>query len=386
VEGTVTRGTPFGSFFLGGFECSTHRRADGVRLDVLRATEHDRRAAADYRQLRENGILAARDGLRWHLIEKMPGTYDWSSFFPMLEAANATGTQVIWDLCHYGWPDHLDIFAPAFVESFAAFAAAAADIVRTGSEATPFYCPVNEISYWSWAGGEVGQMNPRAIGSGGHLKRQLVRATVAAVDAIRRVDPRARFITAEPLIHVTSGRSDPFDVFEAERYRLFQFEATDLLCGRLEPELGGRPDLLDIVGVNYYPENQWRLGGPTVPLGHHAYRPLAEMLVEVHRRYGRPILLAETGAEGSARSAWLHYVAAEVREALGRGVPVEGICLYPVLDYPGWENGRTCDVGLLGAVEGSGARRVCRRTALELRDQERRVQQFLSPRTLEAAS
>jgi hypothetical protein len=31
----------FRSFFLGGFECSTHRLRSGKRLDLIRSTRHD---------------------------------------------------------------------------------------------------------------------------------------------------------------------------------------------------------------------------------------------------------------------------------------------------------------------------------------------------------
>jgi hypothetical protein len=41
----------FKSFFLGGFECSNHRRSDGRRLDLIAATGHDRWAAHDYAEL-----------------------------------------------------------------------------------------------------------------------------------------------------------------------------------------------------------------------------------------------------------------------------------------------------------------------------------------------
>ncbi len=37
----------------------------------------------------------------------------------MLQAARDTGTQVIWDMMHYGWPDDLDVWSPAFVDRFA---------------------------------------------------------------------------------------------------------------------------------------------------------------------------------------------------------------------------------------------------------------------------
>jgi hypothetical protein len=288
----------------------------------------------------------------------------------MLRAADAAGTRVIWDLCHYGWPDDLDIWSPAFIDRFARFAAAAASVAMSESRHVPVYCPVNEMSFWAWAGGEVGRFNPCGHGRGAELKRQLVRATIAAIEAIRGVDPRARFITAEPLIHVEAGLDEEEHVRRAHAYRQIQFEALDILFGAKEPELGGAPQYLDIVGLNYYPDNQWYHDGTTIPMGHHAYRSLHEMLGEAHMRYRRPLLIAETGAEGSGRTAWLHYVCSEVHTALDAGVPIEGICLYPIADYPGWENERICRVGLLSAPDAGGQRTVCPRLARELRHQQ----------------
>ena len=362
---------PFQSFFLGGFECSTHRRQDGRRLDLLAATKHSRLVVEDYQALARHRISTVRDGLRWHLIETAPGQFDWSSLMPMLHAARGCGTQVIWDLCHYGWPDDLDIWSPAFVERFAAFAAAAAAVIRRETEGVPFYCPVNEMAFWAWAGGDVARFNPCAQGRGPELNRQLVRAAIAATRAIRSVDPRAKFVCAEPLINVLPSSVDPDHVNAAEAKRLSQYESIDLLTGRLEPELGGSPDLLDLVGLNYYPDNQWYLGGGTIPMGHYAYRPLSEMLSEAQQRYNRPIFLAETGAEASSRAAWLSYVCAEVREAIGRGVPVAAICLYPVVDYPGWDNERLCPVGLLSDPDNHGTRTPYPPLAQELRRQQR---------------
>src|SRR4051794_31475831 len=114
----------FDSFFMGGFECSTHRRADGQRLDLIAGSRHDMLGERDYRQASELGIRTIRDGVRWHLVAARPGQYDWSSCLPLLRAAEAAGSQVIWDLCHYGWPDHIDIWSAGFIEGFAAYAAA----------------------------------------------------------------------------------------------------------------------------------------------------------------------------------------------------------------------------------------------------------------------
>jgi hypothetical protein len=360
----------FDSYFLGGFECSTHRRRNGRRLDLLAMTGHERVVAQDYRWMVRHGIRTVRDGVRWHLIEASPGCYDWSSFLPMLHASRDVGVQVIWDLCHYGWPDGIDIWTPPFVERFSRFAKAVAKLVRDETDSTPFYCPVNEISYWSWAGAEVARFNPLARGRGPELKHQLVRAAVAAIEAIWSVDSRARIVQVDPVIHVVARPGRPGDRKPAEDYRRAQFQAWDMLSGRLIPGLGGQPKYLDILGVNYYSDNQWFLGGETIKLGHPLYRPFREILAEIHQRYERPLFVAETGAESEARAPWLRYVAGEVRAAVEAGVPVEGICLYPITDYPGWTNGRHCKVGLLGPLDKEGRRAVYQPLADELRRQQ----------------
>jgi beta-glucosidase/6-phospho-beta-glucosidase/beta-galactosidase len=346
----------FKSFLMAGYECSSQRRRDGARLDLLASTGHARWVDADYAQLASLGIRCARDGLRWHLIESRPGHYDWSSFLPMLRAARQHGIQVIWDLCHYGYPDDVDIWRPAFVERFARFAGAVARLMREEGEEVPFYAPINEISFWSWAGGDVGYFNPGAHGRGLELKHQLVRASIAAIEAVREVIPAARFVQCDPLINVVSGSRRADEQEAAERYRLAQFEAWDMLAGRQWPGLGGQETYLDIIGANFYPHNQWVFGGATIPRSSPDYRPLAGMLKELHQRYQRPMLLSETGCEDEERVPWFNYAVDQVMLALDRGVPMEGVCWYPFLDYPGWDDGRYCPTGLFGYPDGEGKR------------------------------
>ena len=52
------------------------------------------------------------------------------------------------------------------------------------------------------------------------------------------------------------------------------------------------------------------------------------------------------------------------------GVPVEGICLYPVLSHPGWDNDRYCDNGLFEMLSQQGRRLVHAPLAAELRRQQ----------------
>src|SRR5215217_5236149 len=94
----LANGSIFKSFWMGGFECSTHRlprrkalgRFAGLRLDLTAATRHDEFALEDYERLEEAGMGTARDGVRWHLIEKTSSRYDFSSLVQMLRAARRT--------------------------------------------------------------------------------------------------------------------------------------------------------------------------------------------------------------------------------------------------------------------------------------------------------
>jgi hypothetical protein len=356
----------FQSFFMAGFECSSHRRADGVRLDLIASTAHDRLALGDYKGCTELGLRTIRDGTRWHLIETAPGVYDWSSWLPMLEAAAEAGVEVIWDVFHYGAPDHVDLGTADFLGAYARFAAEAARVHRESTGRPMLACPINEISFFTWAV-RTGYFPPAGPDEKGWFKRQLVRASIAGARAMREADAECRFIGAEPLIHIAARRHATADEKQmAEEHRLGQFEAYDMLLGLLEPELGGSEDLIDVIGLNFYPDNQWYDGGSTLPLGHHDYRPLSDMLVEVFERYGKPIMLSETGSEGSARPAWFHYVCSEVREAMRRGVPVKGICLYPVTAYPGWDDARHAHVGLFTTPHSDGRRGVYQPLAEEL--------------------
>jgi beta-glucosidase/6-phospho-beta-glucosidase/beta-galactosidase len=367
----------FRSFFIGGFECSTHRPRSGRRLDLIAATEHDRCACADYARLREQGILAARDGIRWHLIERMPECYDFSSALPMVRAAHDAGVQVIWDLCHYGWPDDIDIFGGEFAGRFARMARAFAALVVSETGEAPIISPVNEISFFAWAGGEVAYINPLVEGRGGELKAQLVRAAIEGIEAVWEVAPGARVVNADPVLHISSDPSRPEDRPVAENYTRAQFEAWDMLAGRVRPELGGAEKYLDIVGVNYYPHNQWVFNNlpfnPAYKLSRFdpLYRPFRRILRDVYERYGRPMFVAETGSDDDDRPDWLRYICQEVHAAMTEGVQLEGICIYPIVNFPWWDDDFHLQNGLWDYPNEAGEREICGPLARELQAQRR---------------
>jgi hypothetical protein len=201
----------------------------------------------------------------------------------------------------------------------------------------------------SWAGGDFAIFNPTTRGRGDELKRQLVRASIAAMDAIWAVDPRARFVHTDPLIHVHPVPGRSATQARARRHTHAQYQAWDMIAGRSWPGLGGKPEYLDVLGVNYYCHNQWVVGAGPLDWqsGDSRFVPLRELLARAHRRYGRPMFIAETGIEAELRPAWFGYVCDEVFAAIEAGVPVGGICLYPVMNHPGWADDRHCPNGLI---------------------------------------
>lgn len=361
----------FQSFFSGGFECSTHRNSQNRRLDIIAATHHDVFAENDYKRLLNVGMKTARDGIRWHLIEQKPYQYDFSSAVNQVRAAEKTGIQIIWDLFHYGYPDDLDIFSDEFPLRFANFAEAFTKFLLNENQEIPFICPVNEISFFGWAAGDVGAFYPFVRGRGDEIKRQLVRASISAIDKIREICPAARFVQADPAIHVTVSPTKPQFKQDAENFRQAQFHALDMLTGKRAPELGGAEKYLDIIGVNYYSQNQWRHpSGRRVLRGQKHYRPFSKILQEWFKRYNRPIFIAETGIEDDARADWFRYICKETRVAASNGVPVVGICLYPIVNHPGWDDNRHCYNGLWDYTNGSGEREIYAPLAEELLRQQ----------------
>ena len=371
----------FGSFFLGGFECSTHRLKSGKRLDEVAFTRHDDFASRDYARLADVGMRASREGIRWHLIEREPGNYNFSSAMDQLRAARNAGAVVIWDLLHYGWPDWLDIFSSRFVDRFAELARQFARVLKDEGINQPFICPVNEISFFSYAAGETGYLNPFATHRGDELKEQMVRAAIAATEAVWEVNSRTRIAQIDPIINVLpADPNDPKDVAAAEAYRQSQFQAWDMLGGRFKPELGGAEKYLDIIGGNYYVHNQWILGGSFIEQDNPRYKPLRKIITEVYERYRRPFLIAETGIEDDLRPAWFRYVCGEAKAAIDAGVQLQGICLYPILNHPGWDDDRHCHNGLWDYPDDEGNRKIYQPLADEIQKQREEFAALLSSR------
>ena len=256
------------------------------------------------------------------------------------------GLVQVWDLMHYGYPDDLDPLADAagFVARFAAYAGAVA-AAGAGGDRRPAVRDPGErallLRLGRGRGGLPGPLRPRA---GARVQAGAGAGGAAAAAAVWAVDSRGRMVSVDPLVrvHAPPGRPD-LRAAAAHFNRDVVFEAFDLLAGRREPDLGGSRAHLGVVGLNYYAGNQWTLPAPDAPQrfltwDDPAWLPLSDLLAEVQARYGGPLLLAETGAAGEARPAWLAHLTGEVGRALARGVDLRGVCWYPVVTSPDWED------------------------------------------------
>lgn len=372
----------FRSFFFAGFECATGYNAKGDWIDQVAATAHDKHADADYELLRDVGIYAAREAVRWPLVDKGGGKYDWSSVAPFLEASRKYDIEVVWDLFHYGYPQDLDLFGEEFPKRFADYCYVAAKHICRNSEGVCYFTPVNEPSFFAWAGGHVGRFAPHVHGKGVELKRALIRAAIRGIDAIRTAVPKARIVNVDPLCYVHPADDSEQAARDAAWFNEHAvFESWDMLAGRLMPELGGSRAHLDIVGMNYYWTNQWIHGRDEQPLADDDPRrlPFRDLVKRVYDRYGGDILVTETAHVDDMRPKWLKHVAYEVEALLDAGVPLRGVCLYPILGMPEWHDQATwTQMGLWECAECPDGmeRRVCEPMLAALKKAQRIEQRF----------
>jgi hypothetical protein len=373
----------FSSFFLAGFECTTGMNKHGQWIDQIAATRHDSQMCEDYARLEKIGIKTVREGVRWPIVQLSFG-YDFSSVDTIIKSARIHGIEVIYDLFHFGYPAGLDLFSNDFLKQFGDYCGAVSRHIVSETDGPYFFTPVNEPSYFSWAAGDAGLFAPHLRACGAELKIRLVLAIIEGISAIRSVCPQARFINVDPLCRVVAPPGRP-DLEEAvEKFNTDAvFQCWDMLSGRTYPELGGRQDILDIVGINYYWTNQWVWGQPELFIeeDNPKYQRLRDLVLSVAKRYPNEILISETGNLGPKRSTWLDTLAEEAEALLMQGTPLRGICLYPILSMPEWHDPSIwTQMGLWDLVRNNGnLERECHKPMMKsLANAQKRLQPWHS--------
>jgi hypothetical protein len=338
----------FNSFWWGGYECADHLNCFGDRVDYLTATGHLRRVDEDYALLAAHGIRTVREGIAWSQVEAYPGSYDFGAVLQLLLAGARHNVQQVWDLCHFGYPADLTPLHPQFARRFADLCRAFVVFYRHHRPEGPLLVtPIVEVTFISWLGGEVNGTAPFTEGQGWRTKYALMKAYIEGVRALKEADREVVVVACEPLTYTApqlSSLSYPDATrnrMDAEAHDALQWQAMDMLTGRLCPELGGRPEYLNVLGLNYYVESQYELhGGPLDWEQYDARRlPLTTLVRRAHDRYQVPVVIAETGYWGCGhrRARWMREIAECCKTLLQYGLPLWGVCLYPLLDRINWD-------------------------------------------------
>lgn len=336
---------PFKTFWMAGFECSDQLNSSGNRVDLLEMTAHIELINEDYARLRSLHIESVREGIRWSVVEPRPYQYNFEKVAEMIRAGKENGIQQIWDVCHFGYPDDLSPFHPHFVSRFVALCEAFVAFLADSNPDEPILItPINEVSFISWLGGEVGATTPYCVRNGWELKYALMKAYIAAAKAMKRMSSLVRIVTTEPLVNmVTSLEPTEEDLERAIYENELQYQAVDMLYGHICPELGGSPELVDIIGFNYYYNNQWILGNYEFldwnsPVPDPRWRALSDMLQAGYLRYNKPIVLSETSHPKEDRPIWIRMIARECAKVIEKEIPLFGVCIYPIIDRPDWDH------------------------------------------------
>jgi hypothetical protein len=83
------------------------------------------------------------------------------------------------------------------------------------------------------------------------------------------------------------------------------------------------------------------------------------------------------------RPGWLRYMVDETIALIEEGIPMEGLCLYPILCYPGWIDDRHCPAGLWDYASEHGERAIYQPLAEALSYHQARIARVLEvPRAI----
>lgn len=322
-----------GAFDAGHIRGGTPDWSQELNFHQLEISGHADQLEPDYRLFREEfGLKRFRDGTWMARSFPKPGRYDWGYLDRLAEISDG---QVTLSICHYEWPVWAieeDLWGGRVVEETAQFARAIAERYR-GRFAG--YIPVVESGYWTAMMTDWGRWWPAT--QTGRKRRWwemyavVGRMLVAVARAIREADPDAVIALSEPWAwhpHVSlRDQSRPFQT----------------LLGRPDPtavretgsdDWGGREDLLQVIGLNFY--NNW---------GEPEGWPLSRLLLQARHDFpDKRIVMGETGnchfSDCHTVAGWLELIDRQVEEANQKGARIEAVTWAPVLTLGDFDWGR----------------------------------------------
>jgi dTDP-4-dehydrorhamnose reductase len=357
----------------GGIECTVNRVRDAYHTQLDR-NGHDARND-DLERFAALGIRSLRYPVLWERTAPDGlGQADWRFADERLPALQRLGIKPIVGLVHHGsGPRHTSLLDPGFAAGLAEFAGAVAARYPWVEDWTPVNEPVTTARFSCL----YGTWYPHARDDRSFVAAMLnqCRATVLSMEAIRRVNPRARLVQTDDLSRTygTAPTAERVAFYNARRWLSW-----DLLCGHvteshplwryLTANEAKPADLHwfvdhacppDVLGINYYvTSDRWldhRLdryperthGGPphdrfvdieAVRVMAHPKLGIAPLLEEAWERYGIPIAVTEAhiDARREDQLRWLYEIWQSAHAARRAGADVRAVTAWSLLGSFDW--------------------------------------------------
>lgn len=357
----------------GGIECTINRIGNTFRDQLQYSGHYDR--PGDIEHFANLGIRALRYPVLWERHQPVKDqVIDWSWAEQQLQKIRKNNITPIVGLVHHGsGPKYTSLYGANFANGLADYASQ----VATRFPWLEYYTPVNEPLTTARFSGLYGLWYPHHTSDYSFAVMLLnqVKATVLAMQAIRRINPAAKLIQTEDLtkIHSTDLLKYQAD-FENERRWL----TYDLLCGRVTKEhpmwdyflsIGIKESQLvfftehtcapDIMGLNYYVTSERYLdedlgaypahthGGNSI----HAYADVEavriikpdgvkKLLQEVWERYQLPIAITEThlNCTPEEQMRWFKEIWDACCRARQAGINVKAVTAWSLLGAYDWNS------------------------------------------------
>jgi dTDP-4-dehydrorhamnose reductase len=358
----------------GGIECTINRVGSNTYDQLARCGHYTR--GDDLARIASLGIRTLRYPLLWErAATARPGEYDWSFADERLAQLRELKIGPIAGLVHHGCgPRYTQLLDDTFATGLADYAGQLARRFPW----VEWYTPVNEPLTTARFSGLYGHWHPHER-SGPAFARILVnecRATVLAMQAIRRVNPAAKLVQTEDLGTIYSTRRLQYQAdYENERRWL----AWDLLMGRVGAAHPLYPDLVawgigadelawlrdnpcapGIIGIDHYvtsdrfldhriedyPRASHGGNGREIYADIEAVRVLQrpgtsrrQVILDAARRYSLPIALTEVhiGCTEDEQVRWLHEAWTTCERLAADGVPVRAVTSWALLGCYDWD-------------------------------------------------
>lgn len=340
------------------------------------------RFAEDLAALKKLGVTHFRFGVEWARVEPQPGVINHAAlaqYARMARDLRAAGIEPIVTLWHFTFPDWLYETKAKTRSNFlhpdapAAWLTHVRRVVRATKPYVRIYVPQNEPNGALQLGWIAGHWPPGLLLHPFGYKRAMRVAADMFRESAAIIREERRDAVIMGVYSLPDWRRNHLEDPTGLVYNIVQrqnFDHLDMVA-----------DTMDIIGVNYYyaqdaslvrflnrghgevSSNHTQLGWEIVPEG------LYNVLMAVHKRYDKPMVVSENGLGTQSEQKAIRYIRehiAQMRRAMNDGADLRGYFPWTLVDNYEWKEGWEGQFGLF-SLDPRSKRRILEPTGLWFR-------------------